>query len=369
MINKALYMATQKYPYYARGFAAMTPVEKTILSNGKPTLAIDKYWRIYWSKEALEHFKFNLPTVICHELEHLLREHSDRRQARNPKGWNLAADAEINDDLPDVPNNWILPSFFDKAEGLSAEEYYQVIADLADDRTCQYQSNEGSGVTGEAEEWELDEPSKSDTVGVEQKTSESLKDAIASDICNASKKNQGSVPSNVLLWAEARATGKLPRIVWHKIISSKLRKIIQGRSDWSYARLSRRQPKGSPYLLPSTISYTPNMNVVIDTSGSMMDEANWIAGILKQITQMHCDATLIDCDAEVHGVRKLKQWRDVLKSRGGGGTDMTIGIEYSLKRKADVTLVLTDGETPWPAVWPKNVYAIIKQGDTTEVRP
>lgn len=364
-IVQAMCLAMEAFPYYARGFAAMTPVKKLITFGDKPTLGVDKYWRLYWSPEAFQNFEYHLAQVMCHELEHLLRDHASRRGDRCPMGWNLSADAEINDDIENLPSNCIFPDFFGKEEGLTAEEYYQPGEDWA--RKCKGMNCEGSGVTGTPEEWEEGAPQGDEAV-LDDSVAEEIRDQIASDVIEHAKKDRGSVPEGVLVWAEARAKGKLPKLSWRRSIRDRLRRISHGRQDYSYAKMSRRQDRRDKLLLPGTIQYEPTISVVIDTSGSMSAEADWIAGVLKDLSKMRAKVTLIDCDAGVHGVRALKSWRDVFKSLGGGGTDMRVGVERAQQEKSDVILVLTDGETPWPENWPTNMIAIIHQGIETLVR-
>ena len=70
--------------------------------------------------------------VLYHEILHLLRNHADRgRITHDPRRWNLAADAEINDDLVGekirMPGTPVLPAQFGKPNNLTAEEYFLAI--------------------------------------------------------------------------------------------------------------------------------------------------------------------------------------------------------------------------------------------------
>lgn len=356
-IVRALHEATTKYPYYARGFAALTPIERTIDIGGGPTLGVDKYWRLYWSEEALDKIAYHYADVLRHELEHLLRDHSGRCGGRNPRGWNYTADAEINDDLSEMPSDCIYPSSFKppQPDGKTAEYYYERMEEEADKNGfC-----EGSGVTGHVESWEEGAPNDAAPGVSDACEAKIMRDAIANDVRDAHAKDPGSVPAGILVWAEARAVGGLPKMSWKRYVSAKLRRITRGREDWSYARRSRRQDRRDKIILPGTVKYTPNLSVVLDTSGSMQNQANWVAGILQDLSKMQTHVTLIDCDAAVHATRALHTWRDILKSRGGGGTDMREGIDYATRVGADMIIVLSDGYTPWPEPWPHNCVALI----------
>lgn len=93
--------------------------------------------------------------------------------------------------------------------------------------------------------------------------------------------------------------------------------------------------------------------MVIDTSGSMSaaDLAAALAevsGVLKALAvgtvRVGC------CDAAATELRPVASMREVNLS-GGGGTDMRVGIAAALAGhpKPSVIIVLTDGDTPWPA--------------------
>src|SRR5574337_917190 len=96
-IDMWLVAAARELPYYSRAIAALTPINKP----GFHTLAVDKYWRLYWSQEAMKKLEGegNAPiALIQHELEHLLRQHNSRCNGRINTLWNYCCDAEINDD-------------------------------------------------------------------------------------------------------------------------------------------------------------------------------------------------------------------------------------------------------------------------------
>ena len=368
-IYTALSRATKKYPYYARGFAALTPVKSdAFIKSFGPTFGVDKYWRLYWSEESISRWRYDLPAVMCHELEHLLREHYNRVGTRDRQLWNIATDMEINDDIEGAPSEGMFPGNFGFENGLMAEEYYSKLYDSAE--KIEFSGGAcggGSGVDGEEGEHEVGAPKDVDeAVSVEM--SDTLREAIANDVNGYESKNPGTVPLGVKLWAEAICKGKLPKISWRKVVSRRVKEIIHGSSDWSYNKPSRRQDSFDKVLLPGKITYRPTISVVLDTSGSMSDMADWVAGCFRDVSRMKASARVIDCDADVQGTRPLKKWQDVLKSRGGGGTDMRIGIRHAQDIKSDLILVLTDGYTPWPDVWPKNMVAVINDGNKVSVK-
>ena len=63
---------------------------------------------------------------------------------------------------------------------------------------------------------------------------------------------------------------------------------------------------------------------------------------------------MLTVDAAVQTAATVAAARQVAL-RGGGGTDLTPGLEAAVadRSPADVVVVLTDGFTPWPAVAPR----------------
>jgi predicted metal-dependent peptidase len=62
-------------------------------------------------------------------------------------------------------------------------------------------------------------------------------------------------------------------------------------------------------------------------------------------------------------IQRIRSRRDVedLELRGGGGTDMTVGIAEAqqLRPGPHILVVFTDGYTPWPTVAPSEFDSVI----------
>jgi predicted metal-dependent peptidase len=89
----------------------------------------------------------------------------------------------------------------------------------------------------------------------------------------------------------------------------------------------------------------------VDVSGSVGDESLGVAlrevrGILESSSSVRVYAvdSQVQAAADVFDVSEIKS---ILK--GGGGTDMGVGIMQAMESKPDVIIVITDGLTPWPA--------------------
>ena len=95
--------AVEAMPYFARALFALSPVA----APGLKTFAVDRYWRLYVDPTMLgtdEGWSIPLAgAVLLHEVGHVLRDHGGRADSVDSPVdrtmWNVAADAEINDDL------------------------------------------------------------------------------------------------------------------------------------------------------------------------------------------------------------------------------------------------------------------------------
>jgi predicted metal-dependent peptidase len=332
-----------RYPYLGRAIFALRPTERAGIS----TLAVDSSWRLYWSPQgcaALLAAGGQPHEMICHELQHLLRDHDGRRGHRDHQAWNVAGDMEINDDLNfcDMPAGIVVP----EVTGLTAEEYYATLPDACP--SCGGGSGAGNPLPHE-------EPSDSQS---EQEIADAIRDAVAADIRGTAP---GTVPAGLRLWADARKQRLQLRVNPLIIARQALRELASGRNDYSYSRPNRRQ-QGDGVIWPASIRSRHQTAVVIDTSRSMQLHGEWVAGVLACVIRDCARAVTIDCDCAVHRVSRLRSWRDVRLSTGGGGTDMRVGVARAAEISRSI-LLLTDGETPWPTPWPRGLVAVLPTGE------
>ena len=94
--------------------------------------------------------------------------------------------------------------------------------------------------------------------------------------------------------------------------------------------------------------YKNEINVLLDTSGSMGGE---FEKVLSYIFQNDIQINLIQCDAQIQGVHKIKEKKDLekMRIRGLGGTSLQPGLEYIAEKSNKLymynTVILTDGYT------------------------
>ena len=358
--------ATLAYPYYARGFAALTPVQ----TPGIPTAGVDAHWRLYYSDPEWRWARGWEAQALRHELEHLLRDHAGRVGTRDAEAWNVAADAEINDDIPGLPAWAVTPKTLGHPDGLTAERYYAASPSGKSGKSGQSpqspqspQSGQtcsgGSGVDGVPRPHERGAPATPDD-GVAQADADVLRDAVAADIVAHAATHPGTVPGEVVAWASARARGRAPKMSWRILVRRRITALQAGRHDYSFARLSRRQTPGAGPILPGSVRPTPRVLLIADTSGSTEQLGDRICGAARDLAARYrCD--ILAVDAAVHGRPRPAHPGKIVsifrRLRGGGGTDLRVASAHCARY--DAVIALTDGETPWPSPWPRNFSAVV----------
>lgn len=146
----------REFPYLSAGLMAFIPVNEPRC----PTMGVDKFWRLYFNEKEVDTWSEDeIKGVLWHELTHLTHEHHDRARIRGAYDtpWNVAADAEINDDLREagmsLPKGVIYPETIHHkdtgkpmAEHLLAEEYYDALDIREVECSCpQNSSQSGQG--------------------------------------------------------------------------------------------------------------------------------------------------------------------------------------------------------------------------------
>ena len=357
--------AAARFPYLATGIFG-TQVTR---APGTGTVASDQRWRLYVDPEVVAGWTAaELGSVVVHHVCHLLRDHSERAVAAavtpaESADWIRAADAEINDDLVhaglELPGDPVLPGDFGAPEGKLAEEYYALLAKRRQGEaatTVRSGSLDcGSGADGQPRDFES-------PGGLEPWLADLLLRQVALEVVKHSK-DAGSVPAGLLRWAEQILAS---RVDWRRLLSAQLRRAVAdvaGAVDYSYRRPSRRAAAVSGVVLPALRRPVPELAVVCDTSGSMSNELLAMAlaeveGLLRALG-MARQLRVLACDTAAGPARRVSSARQV-SLVGGGGTNMGAGIAaaYALRPRPAVTVVLTDGYTPWPGLPPKGMRVI-----------
>jgi len=362
--------AATKFPYLATGvFGA-----QVIADPGSGTLSVDESWRMHADPEVTADWTpAQLGSVLIHHVCHLLRTHGERAQDTGVRpdeaaDWIRAADAEINDDLVpaglELPGRPVLPRDLRAEDGLLAEQYFAGIRRQAA-RTAESKARSGpwldcgSGADG------IPRPGQGQGSegGLPPWQADLLRRQVAQDVI-AHSKQPGTVPAGLLRWAEEVLT---PKVNWRAVLAAELRRAVaevSGAVDYSYRRPSRRSAVAGPVVLPALRRPVPEVAVVCDTSGSMTEDLlamvlAEVEGLLRALGLAR-QVRVLACDTAVAPAQRVSSARQV-ELIGGGGTDMGAGIgaAAALRPRPAVTVVLTDGYTPWPAAAPKGMRVVV----------
>ncbi|MEV6326221.1 VWA-like domain-containing protein [Streptomyces sp. NPDC051909] len=354
--------AVRARPYLATALFALRVVE----SRRVPTMAVDRYWRCYASPDFVARTPVGeLAGVWVHEVAHLIRDHHGRgdRIARRegydgPAGrlrLNIAADCEINDDVYgdglEAPEGIVTPALLNAPTGELMEDYVRRIRLESLPGGLHLWLDCGSGADGLEREWDLG-PDGADGL------SEQEQDAVRFRVAQGLTGRPGSEPAGWRRWAEEAFQPPQP---WRELLGSAIRAAVGGSGsgdDHSYGRPSRRSVALPGTILPSLRRQPPRVSVVIDTSGSVSDAELGsalleVAAITRAVGGRRDLVRVVSCDAAARVAHPLCA-AEGIPLVGGGGTDLRSSFTTALRQRPrpDVVVVLTDGQTPWPAAPP-----------------
>ena len=387
-LSAAISRLRRMRPYVTAAMLALIPVE----TKDVDTMAVDEYGRLYFNPEWIDKVSVEeLAGVVYHEIWHLLRKHPDRLSQYPQAVAALAADLEINDDIRSesipLPEGVFYPEQFGFPPNQTAEYYaselldkYEIeyvpqkssadSADQSDQSSGQSSGQsgqsgrkritvhvrgfgglEGSGATGQPAPWESPRGEGS-VPHLTNAELEIIREQVAQDVRRFQDSGmRGEIPEHWKRWADDVLTP--PEIPWQALLRSLVNSAVTaaGRADYTYRRVSRRQYAVDDVVLPGLGEPVVRSAVVLDVSGSVGDESLGVAlrevrGILESSSSVRVYAvdSQVQAAADVFDVSEIKR---ILK--GGGGTDMGVGIMQAMESKPDVIIVITDGLTPWPA--------------------
>jgi predicted metal-dependent peptidase len=370
-IMAARILAQSRWPYVSTLLYSLKFVESD--PEEIPTMAVDTGWRLYYSPDfVMSETAEALATVLLHECMHCMFEHGRRFEAlpiarKDNTLWNYAGDCAINQVLDDAHMPWteVTPVRYINIEHqgvdrtMPTEVAYKVMVQYQLDHPDENSSSDcGSVSGGKRRSYELD-PDDASTPASTTNQQDNILDTVAASIISAENDGQ-DLPEALARIARDRLD---PTLDWKKLLAFNLRSAVSnvaGRRDYTYARPSRRQgainQAGANFILPAMRQpQPPCVAIVLDTSGSIGNDTldvylSEIRGIMNAVG-ISRGVWILPCDSKVHEVAKIRSF-DLSKVRikGGGGTNMTVGIEEALKirPRANIIVTLTDGATPWP---------------------
>jgi hypothetical protein len=402
--------AAHEAPYLASALLALDPVVVETEERDPPVdlraFPADRAWHVYIDPSVLERVEVGeVGFWLLHQVGHLLREHGVRfpgapapepggggpfgARTREQRRWNVAGDAEINDDLYttklELPEGAIHPAQLGLPEGWTAEQYWDAL--LSGETTARSDPVEsrgfgqaeglavepgpstsgaadsgehdcGTGCDGQDRDWNCNKPGLS-AVGAR---------LVARDTARRIREHtrqRGDTPAGWQRWAEEILE---PSVNWRRQLAAHVRRgaaDVTGRVDFTYRRPSRRASAVPDVVLPSLRQPLPQVALVIDTSGSMSDSMlgqalGEVTGVLRSLGVARRNLRVIACDAQAYRAQRVRDL-GAIRLEGGGGTDMGAGLDAAaaLRPRPDLIIVLTDGYTPWRAAPPQGMRVVV----------
>jgi len=293
----------------------------------------------------------NLRAAIVHEILHCMMNHFIRRNGRDPKKWNRAADYAINqiikrEGIGELRKTWL---FDEKYDRMSAEEIYDLLED---------QDGEGQGESWDEHYVDGSGGDGDTNKGKKRGTVESVfSDMSDTDMEDNMESFDQTMRNAAFSSGVPESLGDLFKDMTSSVIDwrSKLRRTIQAliKQDQSFQRPNRRSWNMGvifPGFLPEE---TINIAIAIDLSGSISnamvkDFLGEIWGITEQFPQFKIK--LMCFDTEVHNVQDFTENNvdEILRYDlvGGGGTvfDCVWNHMKETEYVPEQILWFTDGE-------------------------
>lgn len=339
VIDRAKTQLIVNHPF----FASILLKRKMIATDQITTMAMRTDGTVLYNPEFTENLSVaNVVFGLAHECMHYMLLHCGtvRRGARDPQGWNIAADAVINETLIASGVGEFIEGGvrWAGAEDMTTEQVYELLPESEKDGSGKGPGGLGSDVEAEGSGDPAKEAEREAEVKVE------MAEAVEA------ARQMGKLPAHIKRMVETLLDDKTP---WHQYLADWMTQ--RAKNDYSWSRPNRRFVHQGLYLPSLDGVSLGEIAVVIDTSGSVgPKELAEFGGHLNNILET-CNPTAVHvvyCDAEVNRVDEVSP-EDLpvrLEPVGGGGTDMRVGLQWVEENVVDPSCVvlLTDGYTPWP---------------------
>ncbi|MFT4148463.1 MAG: VWA-like domain-containing protein [Micrococcaceae bacterium] len=361
IFTRALIQANHWLPSFRDALAVLSPYT----DETAHTAYVDQYCRMGLSPWFFHDIsETERATILLHESMHVLNSHKERGDmlGANADLRNVVGDLEINSVLDSMPEanieSGIVPGKTEPFEKFpkskTMEQYMSLMVQegLAQEVTLAPESTSCDESTEDREE-------AADTAGIEKmseteksiarkNTEANLKEALASGVGTGSQREfLENVLDNINRFAKTDWRQVLRNIVSGGVVNNK-----RGTSHYSFNRTNRRYSIGN-IVMPSMVSKDYNVMVGVDTSGSMGNPdfertLLEVEDLLRNVLRKPKDGVKIfSVDTEIHNIKPVKSVKD-LDLQGGGGTDMSVAVDYAnslKKKKPDLLVICTDGFT------------------------
>ena len=314
---------------------------------------------IYFNRKFFEPLSVKqVEFVIAHEILHNVFDHMGRREGRNPRIFNIAADYCVNGQLvrDRIGEHKIdgITIFHDaKYYGMGAEEVYDKIFDEHDE--------EELNALGQLLDDHIDwgENGKDGQPKYSKEELKQIRDEIREATMQAAQAaGAGNTPASVQRMIKELTE---PKMNWREILRQQIQSTIK--NDFSFMRPNRKGWHMNAILPGQQFQETIDICVAIDMSGSIGDDQakdflTEIKGIMQEYKdfkiKLWCFDTKVYNEAEYDGY-SIDEF-DYYEPMGGGGTEFDANWEYMKAHDIQPKkfIMFTDGY-PWGS-WGDEFY-------------
>jgi predicted metal-dependent peptidase len=289
--------------------------------------------------------------VIAHEILHCVYDHLTRREDRDPKLYNIAADYVVNnllvrDRIGSKPK--VVDCFQDfKYDKWTSEEVYDDLFKNAK----KIDISQLGELLDEHIDWGDEDDDKDGKSGRPRLSKEDLRqirDEIKEAMLQASQSaGAGNVPGEIQRMIKELTE---PKMNWRQLLRQQIQSTI--RNDYSFSRPSRKGWHTGAILPGMNFDQTIDICVSIDMSGSISNEQGSdflgeIKGIMEEfkdyIIKIWCFDTKVynEDDFSSDNGKDISEYQVV----GGGGTDFVCNWDYMKKHDIQPKkfIMFTDG--------------------------
>ena len=299
--------------------------------------------------------------VIAHEILHCVFDHLGRRDQRNPKLYNIAADYIVNNLLvrdrigakPKVVNCY--QDF--KYDKWTSEEVYEDLFKQAEKNGQDYLDQLGEmldehlDLEGDGSDDGDNKDGKSGRPRYSKAELDQIKDEIKEAMLSAAQAaGAGNTPGEI-----ARMIKDLtePKMNWRELLRQQIQSTV--RNDYTFSRPSRKGQMTGAILPGMNFDETIDICIALDMSGSIGDEQardflSEIKGIMDEYKDYNIKLWCFDTkvyneqDFSADGGDDLMDY----EIKGGGGTDFDANWTYMKEEGIEPKkfIMFTDGY-PW----------------------
>ena len=305
---------------------------------------------IYFSRPFFEKLSTKqIEFVIAHEIMHNIFDHMGRREGRDPKIFNIAADYCVNGQLVRDKIGDTIPEIKmfhnSKYYGWSAEQVYDDIYETMEDQELEALGQ----LIDEHIDWEKNGGNGQDNrPSYTKEELKQIRDEIRDATMQAAQAaGAGNVPGSV-----ARLIKDLtePKMNWRQLLRQQIQSTIK--NDYSFLKPNRKGWHMNAVLPGQQFQETIDICVALDMSGSIGDEQakdfiSEIKGIMQEYKDFNlklwCFDTSIYNPADYNGYNTDEF--DEYEPMGGGGTDFD--VNWAFMKEENITpkkfIMFTDG--------------------------